>query len=81
MTISAAMHRRIIQKNLLEIKRHTTSEGMDVDSAGSKAMTLLEVGEANVTIKADAEVPGKLIADRRLKSKGEGFALFQIVQG
>ena len=60
MTISAAMHRRIIQKNLLEIKRHTTSEGMDVDSAGSKAMTLLEVGEANVTIKADAEVLGKL---------------------
>ena len=53
---------------------------MDVDSAGSKAMTLLEVGETNVAIKADAEVTGKMIADSRLKSEGEGFALFQIVQ-
>ena len=60
MTISAAMHRRIIQKNLLEIKRHATSERMDVDSAGSKAMMLLEIGETNETIKADAEVLGKL---------------------
>ena len=53
---------------------------MDVDSAGSKAMMLLEIGETNVAIKADAEVTGKLIADSRLKSEGEGFALFQIVQ-
>ena len=68
-------------KNALEIKRHATSEGMDVDSAGSKAVMLLEVGETNVTIKADTEVTSKLIADRRLKSKREGFALFQIVQG
>ena len=60
MTISAAMHRRIIQKNLLEIKRHATSERMDVDSAGSKAMMLLDIGETNETIKADAEVLGKL---------------------
>lgn len=60
MTISAAMHRRIIQKNLLEIKRHATSERMDVDSAGSKAVMLLEIGETNETIKADAEVLGKL---------------------
>ena len=60
MTISAAMHRRIIQKNLLEIKRHATCERMDVDSAGSKAMMLLEIGETNVAIKADAEVTGKL---------------------
>ena len=81
MTISAAMHRRIIQKNLLEIKRHATCERMDVDSAGSKAMMLLEIGETNVAIKADAEVTGKLIADSRLKSEREGFALFQIVQG
>ncbi len=44
-------------------------------------MTLLEVGETYVAIKADAEVTSKLIADSRLKSKGEGFALFQIVQG
>lgn len=35
MTISAAMHRRIIQKNLLEIKRHAKSEEVDVDFAGS----------------------------------------------
>ena len=60
MTISAAMHRRIIQKNLLEIKRHATSERMDVDSAGSKVMMLLEIGETNVAIKADAEVTSKL---------------------
>ena len=60
MTISAAMHRRIIQKNLLEIKRHATCERMDVDSAGSKAVMLLEIGETNETIKADAEVLGKL---------------------
>ena len=33
---------------------------MDVDSAGSKAVMLLEVGETNVAIKADAEVLGKL---------------------
>jgi hypothetical protein len=32
---------------------------MDVDSAGNKAMILLEIGETNVAIKADAEVPGK----------------------
>ena len=54
---------------------------MDVDSAGSKAMMLLEIGETNVAIKTDIEVTSKLIADRRLKSKREGFALFQIVQG
>ena len=43
-------------------------------------MMLLEIGETNVTIKAYAEVTGKLITDSRLKSEGEGFALFQIVQ-
>ena len=44
-------------------------------------MMLLEIGETNVAIKADTKVTGKLIADGRLKSEGEGFALFQIVQG
>lgn len=38
-------------------------------------MTLLEIGETNVAIKADTKVTGKLIADRRLKSEGEGFDL------
>ena len=34
---------------------------MDVDSAGSKAVMLLEVGETNVAIKANAEVTGKML--------------------
>ena len=38
-------------------------------------MMLLDVGETNVAIKADAELTSKLIADSRLKSKGEGFDL------
>ena len=44
-------------------------------------MTLLEIGETNVAIKADVEVARKLIADSRLKSEREGLALFQIDQG
>ena len=54
---------------------------MDIDSAGSKAMILLEIGETNVAIEADAEVTCELIADSRLKSEREGLALFQIDQG
>lgn len=44
-------------------------------------MMLFEVGEANIAINADAEMAGELITGGRLQSKGEGFALIQIVQG